>query len=148
MSTYRKIQSFVQQANPSWKKMLKQYQSEQTLLLLLQKQLNPELASHCLFVSQQNNTLYLYCDSPAIAAKLRLISPRILQQVNTQLRVQLENLVCKTVSSKQRITNNQQRTLKLPASAAEQMEGLANSLSDPQLSAALHRLSRRRSGNS
>lgn len=145
MTTYQKIQTFVKQANPSWGKLLQQYQTEQKLLQVVRSVLVPSQAEHCIFVTHNKNTLYVYCDSPAWSAKIRYQSDRLLQAAQQKIPGTFEKVVCKTTVSPaggESITKPQ-RQMELPPQAAQQMRILAESLENADLSAALQRLSRR-----
>lgn len=145
MTTYQKIQTFVKQANPSWGKLLKQYQTEQKILHSVRTALAPVQARHCLFATHNKGIIYLYCDSPAWTAKIRYQSDRLLQQIQQHTNIECQKIVCKTTVA---INGNEDSVktavhLELPPQAAQQMRILAESLNDTDLSAALQRLSRR-----
>jgi hypothetical protein len=147
MTTYQKIQTFVKQANPSWGKLLKQFQAEQKLLQVIRSSLPPSQSEHCVFVTYNKDTLYLYCDSPTWSAKLRYQSERLLATVQQNSGTTFSKMVCKTTvsssASEKDSNTKQQRHMELPPQAAQQLRILAESLEDADLSAALQRLSRR-----
>jgi len=144
MTSYQKIQSFLQQANPRYGDLLTEYRTEQKLLQSIRTRLGAPLGDHCIAIAREGQGLTLYCDSPTWHNRLRLQTPQLLHYLRG-LGLHYRTIGCKTVSAKRGevVRHRPATALRIPPDAAQQMRGLADSLDDPQLSAALRRLSRR-----
>lgn len=120
--------------------LVEQAKANSTLLETVQQWLPAPLHLHCHAAHVHDGQLVLYTDSPAWVMRLRFSAPQILEG----LRKTLPNLrgIRVRVQLAEQTRQRKRRRPQLPDSARELLRETAENLDNPELSAALQRLSR------
>lgn len=116
------------------------------LNLLIQKLLGPELAAHCQVTNIRDKTLILATDSAAWATRIRYQATQILQKIRRDERLSgIDSIQVKVIPAiVPADTSHPTRRAYLSRTAAECLSQCADGIGDPQLSAALKHLSKRK----
>lgn len=111
----------------------------------LKRHLEGPLASHCRVANINGSVLVLQVDSPAWAGRLRYQAPKLMAQLPDWSELRQVERIAVTVRPPELRTPTPVRPVAplSPKSAAE-IEAAAETVTDPQLSAALRRLARNR----
>lgn len=121
---------------------------QQHLLEYIRALLPKSIAPHCLAAVRNRSTLTLFVDSPAWSSRLRYLTAELLRSLNNNDpkidRIKIR-IMPHAVDSK---TNRPKRHIKaLPKEEAKQLQNVAESIEDDELSAALRRLAQHVKGD-
>ena len=112
---------------------------------IVQRQLTYSLQPHCKVANYRENTLYLHVDSAAWATRLRFNIPQLTEQLKkTKEFKELQSI--RIHQGKQPINKeNKQKpiNIRLSKDTAEQLNCLADNVTDEKLASALKRLAKR-----
>lgn len=133
------LKSCLASPSPELSRLLGRVQELERLTRLVQSLLPESLRPHCRVASVRGTTLVLQTDSPAWATKLRLTGPslaRALQSANVrQIEIKIQ-----PVSGPRPVPAR--HPARMSKNTATLLLQLADTMTDPKLRDALHRLSR------
>lgn len=140
----KSLANLLQQHSDHLKKLLIQVHLLRQTTTALRNILSEPLSLHCHAANIERDTIIIGCDSSTWAAKLRYELPHILARLNDcpelpvfrQIRVRLQPLA-------QDVPGISNRRVSMPEHSAALIASVADSITDPKLKAALHRLSQR-----
>lgn len=124
--------------------LLTQEKANNTLLVRIRQNVPSTLAEHCLGAVLQDNQLLIFVESSAWASKLRFLSRGLCQKMRKE-GVPIDKVVARVFlhgqlkPKKKRVSKRE-----LTASNAALINQTAESIADPELRAALKRLSNHR----
>ena len=104
--------------------------------------LDNRLQSNCQIANVRNQQLILQCSSPAWAARARLNADRILKSLNQQFDCKLNGFKIIIRPQAGSAPGTRSRPMKISSQQRRLLQQTANSIADPELAAALLRLSR------
>jgi hypothetical protein len=120
-------------------RLARQARDQQALLERVRASLPEPLGRHCAAAVLHGGRLLLFADSPAWGSRIRFMTPRILQAVNTRstpARTIKVRILPQTEASQPRT----RPPARLPAAEARLIGRVAEQTADPDLRAALRRL--------
>ena len=111
---------------------------------LVRQHLKPPLQDHCKVANYRENILYLHVDSPAWATRLRFSLPLLVSSLQQfkELRGLKEIQIHQANASISGNTPRRSTKIRLSKDTAEQLNCLADCVTDKKLSAALIRLAK------
>jgi hypothetical protein len=117
-------------------------QQNRGLLEEIQQLLPAPLNEHCVGIAAKQDHLILYSDSSAWASRLRYITRDLLAKLSKN-NISFNKITVKiTIDNRKKATKRSGRRSRLiSATNSEQLQKIANSTPDPELRAALMRLS-------
>jgi hypothetical protein len=107
----------------------------------LEQLLPPHMLPHYRVTTADNGVLTLYADSPAWAARLRLLAPQVLQYLHAPRNAGRFNNVRVKVTVQDTLPETPSRRLKLNPQTAQLLRKAAETLRDSRLKSSLLRLS-------
>lgn len=110
------------------------------LQISIDQHLPPALAEYCRVVNLRESTLVLSAGTPALAAKIRHSSARILHAVRALGKI--ERIQVKVIAAEPDVQSGKKRR-RISAKALESIESAATSIRDPELAAQFRRLADR-----
>jgi hypothetical protein len=110
----------------------------------LRKALVEPLASHCIAANIDGETLVVGCDTSAWAAKLRFQIPQLLDRLKAETDLQsLRQIRIRVQPLNKEPSRTTKRRFRLSEHSAALIASIADNTADPELKAALRRLSQR-----
>ncbi|OOZ37297.1 DciA family protein [Solemya velesiana gill symbiont] len=141
MAKKTRIISEFLRTDPKIRELLSKNRTQQQLLDKVRSLLPPPLDLHCLGLVHEEQRLLIYTDSSAWASRLRFFS----KDLNTQLRqlgIGVEKITIRVMLGNNPKKTRRHTPRKLSRNNADLVRETAEAISDPDLSAALKRLSR------
>lgn len=137
---------FTGQENSSLDGVIRRGRQLQGLNTLISELLGSELAAHCQLANIRDKTLILTADSAAWATRVRYMAPQLLQKLRSDERLNgIDSVHVKiTPPVSPADTSHSIRRASISASASECLSQCAEGIEDPQLSAALRHLAKRK----
>lgn len=128
------------QADRAFLALLAHAQRQSALLQQIRDLLPPPLDRHCLAAVQDNNRLVLYVDSSAWASRLRFFSRDLVANLK-QHKITMQEIVVRVLIENRRQPAEQSPAPQLSHHNALLLKQVADTISDPDLQAALMKLS-------
>jgi hypothetical protein len=141
--TVKSLQHILKRKSHTLQHLIRHSRQLQQLNIALQDLLAAPLKQHCQISNVKGKTLTLQVDSPAWAAKLRMLTPQLLRVVQNRPGLAQVRHVKVRIAPRSRPAVEKPGTRKrLSSSTARQIARLAEGARDPDIQAALLRLSR------
>ena len=116
----------------------------QHLLEYVQALLPKSIAPHCLAAVRNGSSLTLFVDSPAWSSRLRYLTAELLKSlINNKPGINQIKIRIIPPARNPDANRPKRHPTPLPKEEAEHINSVAESIDDPELSAALHRLAQR-----